>query len=67
MKPEPAPAADAAAKNPQEDVAKLEGDNDAAASRSDDDGDDASVLQDTSELGDDGVSEVVVTKDKEDT
>ncbi len=29
--------------------------------------DDDSVLQDTSELGDDGVSEVVVTKDNDDT
>ncbi len=32
-----------------------------------DDGDDDSVLQDTSELGDDGVSEVVVTSDDVDT
>ena len=40
--------------------------NGAGAARPDDDEDDDLVLQDTSELGDDGVSEVAVTGEKDD-
>ncbi len=60
-KPEPArDAGPAAGKAPE---AEAEPDDNSAegGGRSDDDADDNSVLQDTSELGDDGVSEAVVT------
>ncbi len=59
-KPEPA-----ARKPPVDDALPDDADADdsAVAGRKGDDEDDDSVLQDTSELGDDGVSEVVVTKD----
>ena len=62
-------AATGAAKSPVEDDAKLDDDAESveAGGRSDHDDDDDSVLQDTSDLGDDGVSEVVVTSDDEDT
>ncbi len=64
-KPEPAPAEDVAAKKPPEADAESDGDGGEATSQPADDGDD-SVLQDTSELGDDGVSEVVVPGKDED-
>ncbi len=64
----PAPPAKAA--NPESAAAMPPGDDakpnevdGAVAGRSNDDENDNSVLQDTSELGDDGVSEVVVTDD----
>ena len=61
-------AAPAAETRPEDDT-KLDGDGETgqSGSRPDDDDDDDSVLQDTSELGDDGVSEVVVTSDDDDT
>ncbi len=62
--PEPVPAEDAAAEKPPENKAKAN-DDDGATSQPADDGDD-SVLQDTSELGDDGVGEVVVPSKDED-
>ena len=61
----PAPPAKAVAKAPVVD-AKPDDVNDGdgvVADRPGENGDDDSVLQDTSELGDDGVSEVVVSKD----
>ncbi len=65
-KPEPEAGADTAAGKPPENDARPDGvdadaDAGAVAGRPGDDEDDDSVLQDTSELGDDGVSEVVVT------
>ena len=71
-KPEPVAGADTAAGKPPGTDAMPDGVNadadadagaGAVAGRPGDDEDDDSVLQDTSELGDDGVSEVVVTKD----
>ncbi len=60
-KSEPAVGAKAAAEKPPENDAEPTDGNGAGAGRSDDDEDDDSVLQDTSELGDDGVSKVAVT------
>ncbi len=69
VKPEPvAAAAEVAAEKPVKADAEPGGDGGdggEAANQPADDGDD-SVLQDTSELGDDGVSEVVVTSKDED-
>ncbi len=62
-KPKPAAGDDTAALKPPENGADVDADDGAVAGRKGDDEDDGSVLQDTSELGDDGVSEVVVTKD----
>ncbi len=68
-KPKTADSTVPAAKTRPEDDTKLDGDGETGQSggRPDDGDDDDSVLQDTSELGDDGVSEVVVTKDDDDT
>jgi uncharacterized protein (TIGR02300 family) len=67
-KPVPPPAAPAPEK-PAADETKVDEDADADAENttaSDDDSDDSSVLQDASELGDDGVSGVAVpSKDSE--
>ncbi len=66
-KPKPAVSADVAPAKPPEGDAKTDGDGAGeAAGGSDDDRDDASVLQDTSELGGDGASEVAVTRDDKD-
>ena len=66
----PAPPAKAAkpksaARKPPEDEAKPAAADGVVAPRPSDDEDDDSVLQNTSELGDDGVSEVVVTGDND--
>ena len=68
-KPEVVASANPPAERPPEDDAKLGDDGKVgqAGGRPDNDDDDDSVLQDTSELGDDGVSEVVVTSDDDDT
>ena len=52
-----------AAEKPPEDDAKNDKDSGESAGRLDDDENNDSVLQDTSELGDDGVSEVAVTSE----
>ncbi len=59
----PAKAAkpESAARKPPEDEATPDAADGVVAPRPSDDEDDGSVLQDTSELGDDGESEVVVT------
>ncbi len=67
-KPKEAVRTDSSAERPLEEDAPLDdGGGSEAGGRPDDGDDDDSVLQDTSELGDDGVSEVVVTSDDEDT
>ena len=69
-KPEPAPGADAATGEPPEGGAGIDDASeggDKGGGQPGDGEDDDSVLQDTSELGDDGVSEVVVTSDDNDT
>ncbi len=62
-KPEPQAGVDAAAGRLPEDNVTRDDAEAADAGRPGDDEDDDSVLQDTSELGDDGVSEIVVTSD----
>jgi uncharacterized protein (TIGR02300 family) len=61
-KPEPRAAADKETKKPPGDDAKLDEDGDEPAATPADDQDDDTLLQDTSDLGGDDVSEVVVTK-----
>ncbi len=67
-KPDAAVSTDSSAqRSPEDDATPDDGGGSAVGGRPDDSDDDDSVLQDTSELGDDGVSEVVVTKDNDDT
>ena len=61
--PEPADRADTTAGKPPQEDARLDDDDGEAASRSGDNEDDDSVLQNTSELVADDVSEIVVTGD----
>ncbi len=59
-------ASETAAKSPKDDL-KPDDDSGEAAGRADDSDDDDSVLQDTSDLGGDDVSEVKVTSGDDDT
>jgi uncharacterized protein (TIGR02300 family) len=61
-KPEPRAAADKKSKKPPEDDVEIDEDGDEAAATPTDDKNDDTLLQDTSDLGGDDVSEVAVTK-----
>ncbi len=63
-KPEPKAGAGTAPETPLKDDLKLDDDSGKAAATSADDQDDDTVLQDTSDLGGDDISEVVVPKDE---